>query len=221
MTFDATAIFQAGWDQALAERKKHSPSFSPDEYTATGRASAAYGGKQNLAWWADNGPGMVQSYADWRLATRWEIPEIDGQPAVELKLEFNLPGVETPIKGFIDRVFVTPTGEPVVFDIKSGARLPETPEQLGLYKVGMGIQHGIWPDFGYFWSPSKGLSQPMVLDRYTPEFFSMMFEQAAAGINAGAFLPQPANNCKSWCGVARYCAATGGEKAKGNDPLAG
>jgi hypothetical protein len=219
VTFDATAIFQAGWDQALAERKRHSPSFKPEDYTATGRASAAYGGKQNLAWWADNGPGMVQSYADWRLATRWEIPEIDGQPAVELKLEFNLPGVETPIKGYIDRVFVMPTGELAIVDIKTG-RTPEVAEQLGLYAVGLKIQYGYEAPWGYFWQPSKGTIGPIDLTPWTAERFSIMFTNSVNAINAGYFNPSPANNCRSWCGVSRYCAVVGGEKAKGNDPLA-
>jgi hypothetical protein len=45
---------------------------------------------------------------------------------------------------------------------------------------------------------------------YDPDYFTEDFEQAIAGINAGCFLAQPANNCKSWCGVAQYCKAVGG-----------
>jgi hypothetical protein len=47
-----------------------------------------------------------------------------------------------------------------------------------------------------------------------------MFNGAIAGINSGCFLPQPANGCANWCGVARYCAVTGGPEAKGVDSLA-
>jgi hypothetical protein len=45
---------------------------------------------------------------------------------------------------------------------------------------------------------------------YDPDYFTEDFEQAISGINAGCFLAQPANNCKSWCGVAQWCKAVGG-----------
>jgi hypothetical protein len=81
--------------------------------------------------------------------------------------------------------------------------------------------HGVRPKWGYFWSPEKGHSQPHDLDMWTPEMFAQMFNEAINGINAGSFLPQPANNCRNWCGVSRYCAVVGGAEALGNDPLAG
>jgi hypothetical protein len=133
---------------------------------------------------------------------------------------FTLPGMDMMVKAFIDRVFVLPTGEVAIVDLKTG-RTPETAEQLGLYRVGLGIVHNIWPDWGYFWSPGgKGHGQPIDLTAWTPERFSIMFNQAIAGINAGAFLPQPANSCRNWCGVARYCSAVGGAEAHGVDSLA-
>lgn len=59
----------------------------------------------------------------------------------------------------------------------------------------------------------------MRLTSWTPERFSIIFQHAIAGINAGSFLPNPANNCKDWCGVARFCAITGGPDAAGHDEL--
>lgn len=214
--------FKECWGAEIRDRQERSPSFSPDEYTATGRASAKYGGRRNADWWLDNGPQMVQDYIDWRKAhPDWSIPNIGGKPAVELELNFTLPGLGMMVKAFIDRVFVTPTGEFGVLDIKTG-RTPETPEQLGLYRVGLGVVHDVWPSWGWFWSPGgKGHSQPLDLTMYTPEYFAEQFNQAIAGINAGCFLATPANNCKQWCGLSRYCAAVGGPLAKGVDPLAG
>lgn len=218
---DLNQMFAQVWDEQVADRQKRSPSFTPDQYTATGRATAAYGGKRNAQWWLDNGPQMVQDWIDWRAETQWIIPDIAGRPAVEVELNFILPGLDILIKAFIDRVFVTPAGEPVLLDLKTG-RTPETPEQLGLYRVGLGLVHGIWCDWGYFWSPGgKGHGQPHNLQRYTPEYFGQLYTEASAGINAGSFLPKPANNCRAWCGVARYCHAVDGPEAKGHDPLAG
>lgn len=218
--FDAEQEFLRAWDEQVKDRQKRSPSFKVEDYTATGRAAAAYGGKRNIAWWMDNGPGMVEKYiADREAKPEWIIPDIDGKPAVELELLFTIPGMTLPIKGFIDRVFVFPTGEFAVVDLKTG-RIPETVEQLGLYRVGMGIQHGIWPNWGYWWSPEKGFVGPIDLTAWSPERFTALFSQSINGINAQVFLPKVANNCPNWCGVSRYCAAANGEKAKGVDSLA-
>jgi hypothetical protein len=45
---------------------------------------------------------------------------------------------------------------------------------------------------------------------YTAEYFAEVYDQACKGISAGVFMARPANNCKSWCGVARFCKAVGG-----------
>lgn len=213
--------FREAWAAEVKDRQERSPSFRVEDYTATGRASAKYGGKRNQDWWLDNGPQMVQDWIDWRQQTGWTIPDIGGRPAVEVELNFTLPGLEMMVKAFIDRVFVTPAGVPVILDLKTG-RTPETPEQLGLYRVGLGIVHGLWVDYGYWWQPGpKAHGQPLDLTMYTPEFFASLFNQTINGVNAGYFAPNPANNCKAWCGVARYCAATGGPEAAGVDSLAG
>lgn len=202
--------FAEAWDAEVADRQRRSPSFKPSEFTATGRASAKYGGKRGIEWWKDNGPQMVQDWIDWRKETNWTIPEIGGQLAVEIELNFTLPGMDMMVKAFIDRVFVLPTGIPAILDLKTG-RTPETAEQLGLYRVGLGIVHGLWVDYGYFWQPGpKGHGQPLSLEMYTPEYFAKNFEMAVAGINAGCFLAQPANSCRNWCGVAAHCEAVGG-----------
>lgn len=216
---DIATLFREAWDAEVKDRQEKSPSFSVEDYTPTGRAPAKYGGKRNAEWWLDHGPGMVQSWLDWKAENGWTLWDVAGKPAVELELNFELPGLDLPIKAFIDRVYVMPSGEMAVLDLKTG-RTPETPEQLGFYRVALGIVYGVWPKWGYFWSPDKGHIGPYDLDAWTPELFSMMLNEAIAGINAQSFLPQPANNCKNWCGVARFCHVVGGSEASGNDPLA-
>lgn len=217
---DLKELFSECWSEEIEKRREQSPSFQPEEFTPTGRASAVYGGKRSIAWWLDNGPLMVESWQNWRENTGWVLWDVAGHPAVELEVNFQLPGLDLPIKAFIDRVFVLPSGELAVVDLKTG-RTPETAEQLGLYATAIEIVHGTRIKWGYFWSPEKGHGQPYDLDRWTPELFSALFSEAIAGINARSFLPQPANSCRNWCGVSRFCAVVGGEHALGNDPLLG
>lgn len=208
----AEIVFKRCWDDEIAKRKEQSPSFDVSDYVATGRAAAAYGGKRNAQWWLDNGPGMVQAWIDWRLQHQdwaiWETPE--GNPAIELELRVILPN-GIPVLMFLDRVMVTPAGQLVVLDIKTG-RLPETAEQLGLYAYGLEVIFGqmFRPDWGYFWTPDKGHSSPQALGMYTADYFAHVADQTARGMNAGVFLAKPANSCKNWCGVARHCVAVGG-----------
>lgn len=211
-------LFRACWDEQVEDNGKRSPSFSLADYTATGRASAAYNGKRGIDWWLDNGPNMVDAWVNWRKETKWDIwVTPTGLPGIEIEFNIVLAG-DIPVKGLIDRVFTLPGGEVVPVDLKTG-RLPETAEQLGLYRVGLGMTFGVWPKWGYYWNPDKGHGQPLALEQYTPDYFAKLYEGAIAGMNAGCFLPKPANNCKNWCGVSRHCKAVGGAEADGVDPL--
>lgn len=217
---DTKALFERTWRESVKEQLDRSPSYSLDEFVLTGRAGAEYGGKRNAQWWLDNGPDMVDRWVAWREATGWDFWEYEPhEPAIEMELRFELPG-GIPVLAFIDRVFVLPSGEQAVVDIKTG-RLPETGEQLGLYATGLEILGYPRPKWGYFWDAAKGThGDPIDLDLFTPAFFGELFSNAIAGINAGSFLPKAANNCKNWCGVAHFCALVGGAKASSHDPLA-
>ena len=220
---DLSTLWAQCWDEELKNRKDQSPSYTQDQYALTGRASKEYGGKKGPEWWADNGPAMIQNWLDWRAEhADWEIwVTPDGNPAIEIELNVKLPG-DIPVKMFIDRVFVLPSGQLAVLDIKSG-RLPEFDEQLGLYACGLEIAYGpqFRPEWGYFWDANKGThGQPRALSRWTQGLMAQLYTEAAAGIQAGSFLPKPANSCVNWCGVAEYCATVGGSKAAGVDPLA-
>ena len=218
MSVDTKALFRESFSAELEKRVKESPSYGVEDYSVTGKARAPYG-KRTLAYWEDNGHTLVDNWVEWRKATRWEIWEPDGEPAIELGIDFILPG-DIKVKTFIDRVFVLPTGEPAIVDLKTG-RTPETPEQLGLYATAIESRYGVRINWGYWWDAHKGTHiGPYDLSRYTPTFFSLLYKEVAAGINAGCFPPRPANNCKDWCSTARYCAAVGGPDAAGVDPLA-
>lgn len=209
--FDAKTAFVMAWDEEVKNRREQSPNYEVADYVKTGRASAAYGGKRNLDWWMDNGPAMVQSWIDWRESSGWHLWELpDGRAAVEVELLITLPG-GYPVKMFIDRVMVTPAGQIVVLDIKTG-RIPETAEQLGLYAFGLAQEYGeqYKPTWGYFWHPDKGHGSPQSIEMYTGEYLAEQARMAVAGINAGCFMAKPQNNCANWCGVAKFCTAVGG-----------
>lgn len=191
----------------IGETLRRSPSFQPDDWYVSNR------GKKNAEWWREEGPRMVQRWIDWRQSTGWSLWETPtGEPGVEVGLNFTLPG-DIPIKGYIDSVWVLPGGGIAPLDVKSG-RIPEFPEQLGLYAVGMEILFGIRPQWGYFWDAAKGThGQPISLDVYTPEYMADLFGQMIAGANAGVFIPKPQMACQNWCGVARFCPAVNGELA--------
>ena len=220
---DTKALFAATWAAELAGRKSQSPSYEVGDYKVTGRAPAPYG-KKNQAWWEDNVHTLVDNWVKWRLEHRdWEIWETpDGKPAIEWEFNITLPG-DILVKGLVDRVFVTPVGELVVLDLKTGARMPETAEQLGLYATALEVTYGpqYRASWGYWWDATKGAhSQPFDLSRFTVGYFAQAYAEAIAGINAGCFPAKPANNCRDWCGVARFCHAVGGSEARGTDPLA-
>lgn len=217
---DTKELFAHTWREAVKDQLDRSPSYKLDDFIATGRAGVEYGGKRNAQWWLDHGPEMVDRWVAWRQETGWEIWEYEPhQPAIEMELRFDLPN-GIPVLAFIDRVFVLPTGELAVHDIKTG-RIPETGEQLGLYATGLEILGYPRPKWGYFWDAQKGThGDPIDLDMFTPGFFAELFGGAVAGINAGSFLPKAQNACRNWCGVAQFCALVGGEKAASHDTLA-
>lgn len=207
MTVDTTALFEKCLELEVADAIKRSPSYTLDDFVVTGRASAKYGNKQNLEWWHDNGPGMVDAWQTWKQEQGWTLYEASpGVPGVEMELLFTLPG-DIPIKAYLDRAYVLPTGELAVVDIKTGSRMPDTGEQLGLYATGMELLGHPRPRWGFYWDARKGThSQPFDLDPFTVDWFTDVFATAIRQINAGGFLAKVQNGCPGWCSVAHACA---------------
>ena len=200
--FDTTVLFNEQFDAALQATLERSPSFGKNDW----HVSQNRGNPKNEDWWRTEGPKMLDRYIAWRQQTAWTVW------GIEVECNFTLPG-DIPIKAFIDNVSILPTGQAAVVDVKTG-KIPDTPGQLGLYKVALKTLFDMDVQWGFFWDAKKGShGQPIDLSQYTPEFMADLFEQAIAGHNAGVFLPKPQMNCATWCGVARYCKAVGGELA--------
>lgn len=209
LEFDAAVAFNAALDEQLK-----GSGLTPGNVPVEGvRASR----DQREEWWRANGPDMVQKYVDWREATGWRVWEDGaGQLGVEYKIDVELiPGREdTRIVAFIDRVFVTPAGELVIVDLKTGSRKPGSNLQLGFYRAALMVQEGVTADLGGYFMNRKGTVDIVGLEKYDPEHVAGFATTLRRGVEAGVFLPNVNSFC-STCGVAQHCWAQNPELKPG------
>jgi len=187
-----------------------------EEVKASGRVLKEHGktggpNKKDRDWWLVEGPAMVESYITWRKLTRWEILTLwDGSPAIELQIDEPVAGRK--FLGFIDRIFVRPSGEVVIVDIKSGKE-PSSRLQLATYRLGVLRKYGLDITTGAYWMAGKGDIAGLVdLEQFDLDRVEHMVEMSWRGIEAGVFLPHVSNMC-SGCGVRDFCPGVGGRKA--------
>jgi RecB family exonuclease len=105
---------------------------------------------------------------------------------------------------FIDRVMVTPDGELVVLDLKTGARTPSSDLQLAVYAAGIERKYGVRPTYGAYWMAREGITSQLSPLAYLPaDRIEALVENFDKARKAGIFLPNT-TNC-FYCGVAQYC----------------
>lgn len=178
----------------------------------TGYKSKDWPNKRDRSWWEHHGPIFCQQYIDWRASEDNELmpaQSVDGlEFHTEMKAEGTLGGLE--VLGFVDRLITdSPFGKPVILDLKTGKE-PGTLLQLATYAVLMSEQMGIEIKHGAFYLAEKGeLSRIHDLSRFTREYIESLYEQAARGVAAGVFLPNPNSFCNS-CPVRQNCGLYGG-----------
>jgi putative RecB family exonuclease len=180
-------------------------------WRAGGRATKANPNKEDGNWWFEQGKGMVQNWINFRNGGNgwelWTTPE--GKPAIELQLNIQLGGV--PIKMALDRLMVTPDGELVVVDIKTGRSTPSSDFQLGIYACGIETVFGVRPKYGAYWAAREGITTTLVdLDKWSIERVGgivKMFETARRG---GIFIPN-FDHCKM-CNFTDECKYQNGDK---------
>jgi hypothetical protein len=167
--------------------------------------------KKDYAWWLEYGPLYVRHWEMWKADSNLILATMpDGSPGVEVSITQPMGGKT--YLGFIDRVFITPGGEVIVVDLKSGS-IPSSTLQLGSYRIGLAREHGLYADWGAYWMASTGeLTHLHDLTRYTDEYVDSMYAMAWRGIEAGVFLPNVTSMC-SGCGVRAHCRAVGGSDA--------
>jgi hypothetical protein len=208
--FDAEAAF-------LAEFQKQLEEYPDADWITSGRATKTNPVGEDAEWWKVEGPKMVQRWIDWREMTPWEIwIAPDGRPGIELEITVRVDNYQ-PIKVVIDTIFATaPDNQrPVILDIKSGSRPPDSHGQLGIYKVATELWYpGVQVAGGCYWLGRTGLATPVItLHQYTPALFSEYMRRLRVARQAGVFLPNPSNMCKA-CAVNEHCAIYGGANAQ-------
>ena len=179
------------------------------EFYAGGRASKQYPNKEGEDWWRDNGPAMVLRWKSWMQVTPWELAVLSDEngeafPAVEVPVEGDFGGVH--VVGYVDRFF-TYQDHTICLDIKSNARVPDEPKQLGLYGVMATPWFGEPVRLGAYWMARTGASTELKdLSVFTPERFAYEFAAGQRIIDERAFVPKVSSLCKG-CGVRESCYA--------------
>jgi len=191
------------WSHAWAHTEAEMRERLGDEGMAQPFRTANPRNPEDKNWWYINGLEMFKSWITWRATSDWKIWELpDGSPAVELTMNIELGGV--PIKMTLDRVMVTPNGELVVVDVKTGSRKPDSQLQLGFYAVGVEITYGIRPTLGAYWMARKGVTtEPESLEFYTVDRLTELVTMFDRARKDGIFLPN-FNHCIR-CGYKAHC----------------
>lgn len=199
--------FNNAWAKVLAETHGRTK-FPVDQWKASGRATKANPDKENDAWWLVNGQKMFDSWVKWRTGGNgWQIWEpVDGVPAIELSV--NPVWNDVQVQMHIDRVMVTPDGELVVLDIKTGARTPTTDLQLAFYAAGIEELYNVRPSYGAYWMAREGTTSELVdLSIYSKDKIISIVKMFDDSRRVGAFIPN-LSHCKM-CNVIDSCSWKG------------
>ena len=205
-------LFNDAFDQSIEERLKQEPDFTKDQWRASGRASKAWPNKEDENWWRENGPSQVMSWVTWRTNNAgWEIATLGDKPGIELDFLVEIGGVK--VRGYIDRLFHRNETELLVLDLKSGAREPESSDQLGTYKIGLEEQYGVTPTWGTYWmSRSGGTTELVDMSLYPKVRLDHSYSLTRKQQELGMFYPRKTAMC-SGCSVKQFCYAANGSES--------
>jgi hypothetical protein len=205
--------------EQIAEVEKRNEGTNPTDWRVAGRASKDKPNKEDKAWWDENGKKMFFDFINAWQESQFEV-WVSPQNVPGVEIEFNNNFGNVPIKAFADAIVVTPAGELAVVDFKTGAYMPDSSLQLGIYASLMEMQFGVRPSKGYYYSARKAqFIEAVGLDRWTIPLLTELFAQFARGLEQQIFLPNIGMSCMT-CGVKEYCYAVGGQLAQIYDPLA-
>lgn len=204
--FDSRAVFSQRW----AENYNLADNGMP--FRAGGKKTTAYPNKEDARWWLDNGPKMLDFWVQFRETSGYTIYELpDGAKAVETELNTEVGGVN--MKGFLDRLMVSPEGELIVVDIKTSSKAPVTYTQLGTYAILTEKTMGIRPVKGAYWMARTGeLTEPVELDHYTEGRLATHVKGFKIAVDNNIFIPQPGFMCGT-CSVNHACYAVKGKNS--------
>lgn len=204
------ALQLAVHEDAIRALNYHPEYWDPTFWTASGRESKAWPGKENRDWWNHFAPRWFVNYMHWRQTSGWQTAVLaDGRPAKELDVSGELAGMT--IKAYLDSVELDPAwtpGLPTVVDVKTSARPVVDPEQLGFYATMLEILGYPRPTAGRYYNARIGeLSRPYGLGKYSLEYFVWKYGNAKDKRDKGLLEANTSSPfCKS-CKVRAYCYA--------------
>ena len=204
--FDLRQIFLDKWEENYRLANNGMP------FRAGGRATKQYPNKEDASWWLDNGPKMVDFWIQFRKDSGYQPYLLSGgEAAIETELNVEIGGVL--MKGFLDRLMVSPEGELVVIDIKTSSKPPVTYTQLGTYAIMCEKAMGIRPVKGaYFMARTGELTEPVDLSHYTERRLASQVKGFKTAVDNNIFIPQPGFMCGT-CSVNHACYAVNGSES--------
>lgn len=200
---DVNEDFLEAWNRNYKESDNGLP------FRAGGRATKAYPNKEDASWWLDKGPEMVNAWINWRHTSGFQMFVMpDGNQAVETELSQELAGVK--MRGFLDRLMVSPDGEVVVVDIKTSSKEPASDSQLGTYAILVEKTYGIKVTKGAYWMARTGELTPLIdLTHHTEARLASHINGFKRAIENQIFLPNIGFMCGT-CSVNKACFAVNG-----------
>jgi hypothetical protein len=200
----AKEFWEDAWTIGVEEIKQlHGDSYNLSDLRQSVRTTKANPDGENATWWFENGQKFVESWINWREGSGWKLwttPE--RQPAIEMKLEIKTGGIW--MQGGVDRVFVTPDGELVILDLKTGMRSPQSDLQLSIYACMMERAIGVRPSWGTYWMARQGTTTPPVnLESMTLQKLDELVALFEKARKEKIFLPN-FDGCKM-CSVIDFC----------------
>lgn len=204
--FDPTAVFTAEWERNYKEANNGMP------FRAGGRATKAYPNKEDAQWWLDHGPKMVDFWMQFRQDSGYTLYTTpDGKPAIETELLMEVGDVQ--MRGFLDRLMVSPDGELTIIDIKTSSQEPKANTQLGTYATLVEKAFGVRPTKGAYWMARTGeLTTPIDLSHYTEARLATQVKSFKLAVENNIFIPNPGFLCGT-CSVNQACYAVNGSKS--------
>lgn len=209
MLLTIDSLWENAWKIEVAEATKNGE-IKLEDLRQSSRTTKANPDGENAAWWYENGKKFLANWIAWRNNSDWKLwTTPDHQPAVEVAFNVIIGGIS--FKGAIDRIFVTPDGELVILDLKTGLRTPQTDLQLQVYACLLEKVYGVRPTWGCYWMARTGsTSTPVSLDGFTLKKLDEMVALFQKARENNLYLPN-FDGCKM-CSLTEYCYWVNGEK---------
>jgi PD-(D/E)XK nuclease superfamily len=202
--FNSTIAFNEAW------KRNYERSDNGMEFRAGGRSTKAYPNGEDATWWLTEGPKMVDRWVQFRNDSGYQLFKLpDGRPAIEVEMNQDVNGV--PVKAVLDRLFVTPNGELIVVDIKTGSREPASKTQMGIYAIMVEKTFGVRPVGGAYWMSRTGeLTDTVNLDNFTEARLGSWVKNFEKAVMNDIYIPAPGFMCGT-CGVNAACYVVNGK----------